>query len=448
MPRPSFSSTPEKLLGRNDSKNPSTTCNGMTTSGRPCRRALAVAQLVANTGLDDEDGVVALVRDGQHLTDAKYYCWQHKDQAQPADSSETTTESKAVKTGPKRDIFELRSKTSINSLMQNLNIQADRSNVSKVTGVYSEKANSTPVKRSRRAPPPSPSIWRSLCCMLAAEDDDTIEIIRHKRRMQQGRTDSAGLEPTHLHSRLPRSALRHDQSKATKDNGPLSYVRPGTSPQTAAALLTELAKPISPCDEEGYIYMFWLTPASQSVPHEADTMALLSSDPGRERRISDVMSEFSVAHGPALPTRPKTRKIMLKIGRANNVTRRMNEWQRQCGYQLSLIRWYPYKSKPSNSGGRSLGRAADSALQPELSLLARPPVSRQGTDQVRKVPCVKRVERLIHLELNEQQVKRQCANCGREHREWFMIDANEQGIRQVDEVIRKWVQWSERQHIA
>ena len=65
-----------------------------------------------------------------------------------------------------------------------------------------------------------------------------------------------------------------------------------------------------------------------------------------------------------------------------------------------------------------------------------------------KVPNVKRVERLIHLELAEQQVKRQCAACGKEHREWFEVEASQAGVRGVDEVVRRWVGWSESQGLG
>jgi hypothetical protein len=64
---------------------------------------------------------------------------------------------------------------------------------------------------------------------------------------------------------------------------------------------------------------------------------------------------------------------------------------------------------------------------------------------VRKVPYVKRVERLIHLELAEKRVMRDCAACGREHREWFEVEASEKGVRNVDEVVRRWVAWGENQ---
>lgn len=63
---------------------------------------------------------------------------------------------------------------------------------------------------------------------------------------------------------------------------------------------------------------------------------------------------------------------------------------------------------------------------------------------MKKVPYVKRVERLIHLELAEQRVLKECEACGKEHREWFEVEASERGVRGVDECVRRWVGWAEK----
>jgi hypothetical protein len=63
---------------------------------------------------------------------------------------------------------------------------------------------------------------------------------------------------------------------------------------------------------------------------------------------------------------------------------------------------------------------------------------------VRKVPCVKRVERLIHLELAEKRALKQCETCGKEHREWFEVEATRDGVRAVDQVVKRWVDWAEK----
>src|SRR6266536_6647042 len=72
--------TPESLLPRSDSKNPATTCKGLTSSGRPCRRALASSPSASPT---PARGVLAVLteKDIDGGRAAAFFCWQHKDQA-------------------------------------------------------------------------------------------------------------------------------------------------------------------------------------------------------------------------------------------------------------------------------------------------------------------------------------------------------------------------------
>jgi hypothetical protein len=211
--------------------------------------------------------------------------------------------------------------------------------------------------------------------------------------------------------------------------------------------MTELAKPVSQMDDAGYIYMFWLTPESQPSTPPAEAARSLLSPPNTrgnagagQRRPSDVLASFAFLSSSSLPNTKsgktqqsnaavapgssgsgKNKKILLKIGRATNVQRRLNEWTRQCGYNLSLIRYYPYVSSSSPAGSQS----------------AIP----------RKLPHSHRVERLIHLELAGKGMRvadrEKCEACGREHREWFEVDATRTAIAEVDELIRRWVEWDE-----
>jgi len=191
--------------------------------------------------------------------------------------------------------------------------------------------------------------------------------------------------------------------------------------------MAELAKPVSENDEPGYIYIFWLTPESKPVTpaHEAARSLLSPPTPNRpsgSRRLSDVLDSFA-----STPDGTRSRggggsgnkKILLKIGRATNVQRRLNEWTRQCGYNLSLIRYYPYV--PSGSP----------ATEP------------------RKVPHSHKVERLVHIELTGLGLRvadrEKCSACGREHREWFEVDASRAAVADVDDVVRRWSDWNETQ---
>ena len=54
-----------------------------------------------------------------------------------------------------------------------------------------------------------------------------------------------------------------------------------------------------------------------------------------------------------------------------------------------------------------------------------------------------RVERLIHIELENQRVIRDCNECGKQHKEWFEVEASRDGVKAVDEVVRRWVRYAE-----
>lgn len=208
----------------------------------------------------------------------------------------------------------------------------------------------------------------------------------------------------------------------------MSLIPQEAAPETASRLLAELAKPVSQQDEPGYIYIFWLTPESDpSTPPAEAARSLLAppSTPTRNaRRPSDVLSSFAKltvddeANDDTTDTPATKKTILLKIGRATNVQRRLNEWQRQCGYNLSLIRYYPYI--PSSSPG--------------------------GTAP-RKIPHSHKVERLVHIELAGRGLRvadrEKCEACGREHREWFEVEASRGAVADVDEVVRRWSDWDE-----
>lgn len=206
---------------------------------------------------------------------------------------------------------------------------------------------------------------------------------------------------------------------------------------TASALMAELARPYVDSEEAGYIYMFWLAPvptASSSLrsrsgggagaPVDAarDLLAPPSPTP-RSRRASDVV--YSYADSTRGDKSSSGKKAMvLKIGRAANVQRRMNQWQRQCGRDVEVLRYYPYSPSVSSTSSNS-----NSTLVPP-----------------RMTPHAHRVERLIHIELSGMGLKADrgtCDACGREHREWFEVDATRAAVREVDGVIRRWVEWDE-----
>ncbi|KAF2086869.1 DUF1766-domain-containing protein, partial [Saccharata proteae CBS 121410] len=428
------------LVKRNDSKNPATTCKGVTNSGRPCRRDIAAARaskagVLAVAAVDDGEGAAA------------FFCWQHKDQAEQLKQAQP-----ALNSGGRQDetrIYPLQQKSSIDTLMGRLGVLDEEEDEGKkrrrmrtskqnaAGGHHMQRpptwnqvqgplmsvpsdvmASNAPYARPTSRPSSKQKhrgFWASLCCGAADEDEDYYE-----------------------------SNNRPSSSSPTGRN--LSFIPAELSPQTASSLVAELSKPISAHDEPGFIYIFWLTESvspSQTRPSERDASSLLSppNTPKNRRSSSNSNTNKSPAPDPDALLRQHSvrvgssatrsrgldttasesqgkRHILLKIGRANNVHRRMNEWKHQCGYAPTLVRFYPYTNSPTKS-------------------------SPDSSTAVKRIPYAHKVERLVHIELGSQRVLRECEHCGRQHREWFEVEATREGVRGVDEVVRRWVRWAE-----
>jgi hypothetical protein len=120
-PSPFAGRTPEALVGRNDSKNPSTTCRGITNSGRPCRRALASPKT-------RKSGVVAIVEDDDgDVEEASYYCHDHKAQAVNAGPN---SDAQATGGAKKTELFPLKERNSVDTLVQRLGVEGVGSEIS------------------------------------------------------------------------------------------------------------------------------------------------------------------------------------------------------------------------------------------------------------------------------------------------------------------------------
>ena len=422
---PFFANTPESLVNRSDSKNPSTTCRGITSSGRPCRRPVAAAggsptppsrTRPSNLRVDDP-------------SDESLYCWQHKEQASLSARSSP---------GPKTTNTPiLEERTSIDTLADRLGLMHTKS---AKKPHFSAGGKQRPTKMTR----PKPKKELQFCCFRVPIEEVTPPprpkpnpiqptVSTPPSKIIGKQTANPYLTPTPSPSRprpsySPQPPGRRKSSTASQTVQYMSLIPQTASPQTASLLLAELAKPVSPQDEAGYIYIFWLTPESQpSTPAAEAARSLLGpptpSRPSNARRPSDVLADFA-SEDPATSrslgaSGGTKKKILLKIGRATNVQRRLNEWQRQCGYNLSLIRYYPYI--------------------PSASPAAVP----------RKIPHSHKVERLVHIELAGLGLRvadrEKCSACGREHREWFEVGATRRAVADVDDVVRRWSDWNEAQ---
>ncbi|KAK9426586.1 putative Meiotically up-regulated gene 113-domain-containing protein [Seiridium unicorne] len=429
---PFIPNTPESLLGRSDSKNPDTTCRGITSSGRPCRRPLAASPSASPAASRMRINKQQLRADDP--ADPELYCWQHKDQASLSAKSSP---------GPRTNTTPiLEQRESLDTLIDRLGIveaqqkkkksgREGRNSAGGNNGHAGEKITQTgqgsvekPPKRKTNAKKQS-----TFCCCFTIPVYEEERPARPKPRPIQSAPaaaaagsaklpsnqylapPSAGSRPSATNSSRRASA----QSTMSQTSQYLQIIPPHASPQTASQLMAELAKPISQQDEAGYIYIFWLTPESQPSTPPADAARDLLAPPaarpnGRQRRTSDVLQSYANQKDNSSKT------ILLKIGRASNVQRRLNEWSRQCGYNLSLIRYYPY-------------------------------ISNSTPSTPRKMPHSHKVERLIHIELAGAGLRisdrKNCEACGKAHREWFEVDATRKGIEMVDEVVKRWSDWDE-----
>jgi hypothetical protein len=425
---PHIANTPESVLSRSDSLDPATTCRGVTANGRPCRRALA-----AYTG-------TAL---------GSMYCWQHKDQAIPGPGPGSIRPSQNPRPKPR---------TSIDTLMDRLGV------------LEINDPQTRPAQYQRRKPK-----TRTVCCCFEIVEEvenerpprpvkvSTTADARPSRPrptpMQQvssssypGRPKPPAQRPSSQSTLLSPRPTSHrpslhssPASSSSHTTTLLAWIPPTLTPQTTSCLLTELAKPISNADEPGYIYMFWVTPSSStSSPPPAEVARSLVPEaqahgpgPAYARRVSDALKTAREMNAlTSKPTAQASGTIRLKIGRTSNVQRRLNEWSRQCSHHLTLIRYYPYTpSTPSPSPSPGRVQSAGNGYA--------------ALESGRKVPHVHRVERLIHLELGDVRVRDlgRCEECGKEHREWFEVAAEKQALKRVDECIRRWVEWAERQRV-
>ncbi|KAL4903966.1 meiotically up-regulated gene 113-domain-containing protein [Aspergillus multicolor] len=432
---PYTNNTPESIVCRSDSKNPATTCRGITASGTPCRRSLASS---ANSSPARADGK-ANASNKTNIT--AFYCWQHKDQAETIIRRTTWNSDPAKK----------QRRSSIDTLM-------DRLGVLDINDASEKPSKPPPKKKQTR---------HTFCCFTIIEEEEPPVAPKPRPARPPQPSGTSTRPPQQMQQPSPSSAPPKIQS-SSKPNALLPWIPAHLSPATASLLLAELAKPISPADEPGYIYMFWITPSTstRSDPPPSDIAPSLlpsahrgisidddsdDSDESPEqiqrrdtaiRRARDLNpinfeSSRSLGTGTSSPGAgaPGSGTVRLKIGRTSNVTRRLNEWSKQCSNHLTLLRYYPYtsSSSPERSGagaGSGSRTGANGGLKPG-----------------RKVPHVHRVERLIHLELGDMRLRDlgPCPECGKEHREWFEVAAERAALKRVDECIRRWVRWAHTQ---
>jgi hypothetical protein len=475
--------TPESLLPRSDSKNPATTCKGITQNGRPCRRPLSASPSTSPGASPSRGyGVLAVLQDnaGHHSNAAAFYCWQHQDQA----------DSLRTKDAARTKLYPLKEKSSIDTLVHRLGVLDLDEDVQKKHR-YKRRKNGEHTLKKRDTMPtgwqqmqsplmtvpegferpgyvsnprPRPSHGRSnlkasfLCCLRADVDDMPPSRLPQDRRRPQasgyqqpqamsysnpagrptGPPTATSLQPSSPVHGKPVSG--QPQSSRTPSSRPqpspsqsfLSLIPSTLPPLTIAALLSELSRPLTSADRKnsGYIYIFWLAPESDLDAPDSDIAStILDDEPANRGHTQEQMLHrySSQRRSRNLGIGQEKRTILLKIGRATNVHRRMTQWQKQCGHDITLLRYYP---NVNVNPDKQFPRSPSSTPHPTLT----------------PAPLVPRIERLIQLELAGLRIKQEkCDACGREHREWFEVEASWKGVRGVDEVVRRWVEWGMRE---
>ncbi|KAJ1659336.1 hypothetical protein IWQ61_001579 [Dispira simplex] len=238
----------------------------------------------------------------------------------------------------------------------------------------------------------------------------------------------------HIHRDKPHQAAKiRDAVHSGKYKGVIDRQLPYS---VQHKLYNELEKPISIADAPGFIYVFQLVSKERPRGWQGST----------QKQIT----------------------VPLKIGRTNNVSRRMQQWKGQCGYELYLLEIFPLPlGKPTPSVTKTLEllskpfkrfnqkiyatgqrdttvsavflNSLPEKLQryllakvpgdPSPALSTRSPSSdnssteRKSNSVDQELPRCKyaaKAERLIHLHLGPQQHPQDnCAVCGNIHKEWF-----------------------------
>jgi T5orf172 domain len=150
---------------------------------------------------------------------------------------------------------------------------------------------------------------------------------------------------------------------------------------------------------------------------------------GRQKILSCMRAPLSAGEEPGYIyaykiSEDSSKENYYKIGRTQNLTRRLYQWSRSCPYTPLLIEFFPSPS--------TLRRSSSSS---SISSVFK----REEPEKMVRCAVTHRVERLIHLELEDRfgraDIMENCI-CGKIHKEWFHGGNDWNEIR---EVIVRWV---------
>ncbi|KAG0355978.1 meiotically up-regulated gene 113-domain-containing protein [Gamsiella multidivaricata] len=145
-----------------------------------------------------------------------------------------------------------------------------------------------------------------------------------------------------------------------------------------------------------------------------------------ERPVSDTDKPGYIYAYQLLETRVTDSHTLFKVGRTDNVFRRMSEWSDKCGSPPRLIEVFPEQG--------SLAPKDENDLSETVMMVA-------GDNEVTGLRCryAHRVERLIHIELKPYHDKDHICACKTNHREWFKVP-HQPGLSESKQMKQAWGQ--------
>lgn len=498
--------TPESLLSRSDSKNPATTCNGITATGRPCKRTIATSARGSPTSIRvARNEVVTILSAEDNEQGARaLFCWQHQEQAD-------TPLFLDDRSGMKTSIVQLSQRTSLDTLADRLGILELNHDGASPRKMHDRQHAKPPMRKQedfirsqQNVPSPSfssseepahyqakrrgtrndyPLTFSLFCCIQPRKPLPT-PVPRPTKEMKSPPFPKASL-PSHIEpvspARPPSTPKRPLQPHFPTSRNPYSQTTtPATTPtttitpdrpflprdpssQTAALLslipktlqpelvadlLKELAKPISASDLEGFIYIFWLTPSSSPSPSKETTSALLKSSPlpFSSRPSPHDRRSSDLIRNYTASSSPSAAAANPGTGKSTifiKIGRASNVQQRMNQWSRQCKHKVTVlRYYPIQSSSASPSSSPFPTPQASPNSKSAPPPASPSRSPPLKVPHAHKVERLIQLELRDSQVEVNCEGCGKVHREWFELEGSRAEIGRVDAVIKRWVNWS------
>lgn len=498
--------TPESLLSRSDSKNPATTCNGITTAGRPCKNPIAASARGSPTSIQVARNEVATILSPEDNGQGAraFFCHQHKDQA---DTPRFLDE----RSGMKGSIVESGQRTSLETLADRLGLlelNHDEASPRKTHGrqhsnrmwkqedfprnqqnvpvplFSSSSGNPSHYQAKRRGTKDDyPLTFSLLCCFQPRKRIPTpvprpsketksplfpkTNPLSHVEPVSPTRPPSTPKRPLQPHIPTSRNTYSQNISPTTTNpttpNRPflprdpssqtealLSLIPKTLQPALVADLLRELDKPISASELEGFIYIFWLIPSTSPSPSKDITSALLKPSPlsfsSPRPSPRDRRSSDLIRNYTASSSSPAaaTSPGAEKSTIFIKIGRASNVQQRMNEWSRRCKHKVTVlRYYPIQSSSVSSSSSSPFPTpQASPNSTGSPSPASPPRSPPLKVPHSRRVERLIHLELRDSQVNVNCEGCGTVHKEWFEVEGSRAEIGRVDAVIQRWVNWS------